>query len=95
MALTCPTKLFYIANDEYANQSVEDSFLAALADGGFQVGELAKQYFPEGINIKTLDVIKSLEKTKELLKKENVIIFEAAVKHKNCVIKNKFCLDNF
>ena len=45
-ALTCPTKLFYMADTDYANQSVEDTFLAALAEGGFQVGELAKQYFP-------------------------------------------------
>ena len=46
-ALTCPTKLFYMADTDYANQSVEDTFLAALAEGGFQVGELAKQYFPK------------------------------------------------
>ena len=78
-ALTCPTKLFYMADTDYANQSVEDTFLAALAEGGFQVGELAKQYFPEGINIGTLDTIKALAKTNELLKNENVIIFEAAV----------------
>jgi len=86
-ALTCPTKLFYMADTDYANQSVEDTFLAALAEGGFQVGELAKQYFPEGINIGTLDTIKALAKTNELLKNKNVIIFEAAIKYENCFIR--------
>ena len=87
MALTCPTKLFYMAHPEYANQSVDDTFLAALAEGGFQVGELAKQYFPGGFNIGTLDTIKALDETNELLKNENVIIFEAAVKYENCFIR--------
>ena len=86
-ALTCPTKLFYMADTDYANQSVEDTFLAALAEGSFQVGELAKQYFPGGINIGTLDSIKALAKTNELLRNENVIIFEAAVKYENCFIR--------
>ena len=87
MALTCPTKLYYMAHPEYANQSVDDTFLAALAEGGFQVGELAKQYFPGGFNIGTLDTIKALDETNELLKNENVIIFEAAVKYENCFIR--------
>ena len=30
----------------------EDTFLQALADGGFQVGELAKRLYPEGIEAK-------------------------------------------
>ena len=49
-----------MADTDYANQSAEDTFLAALAEGGFQVGELAKQYFPEGINIVSLDTIESI-----------------------------------
>ena len=67
-ALTCPTKLFYLANTDYANQSAEDTFLAALAEGGFQVGELAKLYFPTGINIETLDVIKAVDQSKVMKK---------------------------
>ena len=86
-ALTCPTKLFYIADNNYANQSVEDTFLAALAEGGFQVGELAKQYFPGGVNIETLDVTKAANQTSKLLKNENITIFEAAVKYENCFIR--------
>ena len=86
-ALTCPTKLFYMADNNYANQSVEDTFLAALAEGGFQVGELAKQYFPGGVNIATLDATKAVNQTSELLKNENITIFEAAIKHENCFIR--------
>lgn len=45
IALECPTKLFYTGKHEYANQSLDDPFLQALADGGHQVGELSKLYF--------------------------------------------------
>ncbi len=48
LALQCPTKIYYDGKPEYANQKLEDTFLLALADGGFQVGELAKCYFPGG-----------------------------------------------
>lgn len=42
IALECPRKLYYYRNPEiYANADVEDEFLQALAEGGFQVGELA------------------------------------------------------
>jgi hypothetical protein len=57
---------------------LNDQFLAALAKGGFQVGELAKCYFPGGINIDELDYETALSKTNALLEKENVIIYEAA-----------------
>jgi len=80
MALECPTKLFYTAKKDYANQKKDDPFLLALADGGFQVGELAKQYYPEGVDIRELDYDTALEKTNEVLARENVTIFEAAVK---------------
>ena len=42
LATECPPKLFYTGKSEYANQNLDDSFLLALADGGFQVGDLAK-----------------------------------------------------
>ena len=80
LAIECPTKLFYSGKEsEYANQKVDDSFLLALADGGFQVGELAKCYFPGGCDIKTLNHDKALEKTQKLLQLNQVTIFEAAM----------------
>ena len=40
--LECKTKLYYCNNPEYNDLNKEDSFLEALAEGGFQVGEIAK-----------------------------------------------------
>ena len=81
LGLECPNKLFYTRKEkEYANQKIEDTFLQALADGGFQVEELARMHYPEGVLIEGRDYdYKFLaERTKELLKQENVVIFEAA-----------------
>jgi len=61
LATECPTKLFYTGKSQYANQNLDDSFLLALADGGFQVGDLAKCYFPGGHDIKTLDYDEALK----------------------------------
>lgn len=42
IALECPRKLYYYRNsDKYTNADADDEFLQALAEGGFQVGELA------------------------------------------------------
>lgn len=83
----CPAKLFYTRKPEYADQKGEDSFLAALADGGYQVGELAKYYFPGGKDIETLDYEDALEQTNALLEQENAIIYEAAFRHGNLFIR--------
>ena len=87
LATECPTKLFYTGKSEYPDQSMTDSFLAALAEGGFQVGELAKTYHPDGHDIEELDYVTALEKTNALLKQENVTIFEAAVCFENLFIR--------
>ena len=79
LATDCPAKLFYTAKKEYANQSLDDSFLLALAEGGFQVGDLAKCYFPGGYDITTLDYEKALSQTNTLLEQKEVIIYEAAI----------------
>lgn len=79
LATECPAKLYYTGKSEYANQNLEDSFLQALADGGFQVGELAKCYFPGGHEIKTLDYEQALAETNRLLQLDQVTIFEAAI----------------
>ena len=42
MAMECPTKLFYTGKKEYKNQDNDDPFLESLAEGGFQVGALAR-----------------------------------------------------
>ncbi|CAL67533.1 DUF2779 domain-containing protein [Christiangramia forsetii] len=80
LALDCPTKLYYTRKKEYANKSESDSFLEALAQGGFQVEELARMDYPDGIAIIGDDYNYDLlaEKTRNLLEQENITIFEPA-----------------
>jgi hypothetical protein len=85
--MECPTKIYYDGKSAYANQKVDDPFLQALASGGFQVGALAKCYFPGGHEINSLDYDEALQRTNELLKMENVIIYEAAVRFENLFIR--------
>ncbi len=88
LACVCPTKLFYTAKkDLYADEKLDDPFLAALAEGGYQVGELARHYFKGGVEVRTLDYDQSLAETETLLKNDNVIIYEAAVRHGNCFVR--------
>ena len=79
-ALDCPTKLFYTKKREYVNNQQTDTFLESLAQGGFQVEELARMNYPEGISIldDEGDYDLLVLKTEELLAQENVTIFEAA-----------------
>ena len=87
LAMTCPTMLYYDGKPEYATQQLDDSFLEALADGGFQAGALATCYFPGGLRIETLDKDKALAQTNELLKQDKVVIFEAAIQYKDLLIR--------
>lgn len=86
-ALECPTKLFYTGKRDYANSSSGDEFLRALAEGGFQVGELAKLMFPEGIEVTAHAHDEALAQTAALLKQDQVTIFEAAVRFENLFIR--------
>lgn len=83
----CANKLFYLDKPEYPNTKNDNDFLKALADGGFQVGELAKIYHPKGVSVDTLNYDEALSQTNELLKLEKVTIFEAAIKYKNFFIR--------
>jgi len=87
LGMECPTKLFYTGKREYPDNKLADSFLAALAEGGFQVGELAKLYHPGGHDVTTLDYEEAEAITNELLGQENVIIFEPAIRYKNLFIR--------
>ncbi|WP_339704760.1 DUF2779 domain-containing protein [uncultured Kriegella sp.] len=89
LGLECPTKLYYTNKKEYANQKKEDDFLEALAQGGFQVEELARLEYDGGIlvNGNPWDYDILLEKTNKLLKQENVIIYEPAFLYNNCFVR--------
>lgn len=83
----CGNKLFYTGKAEYINNKEQDSFMEALAEGGFQIGELAKLHFPGGIEITERDSNKAAEETNRLLQKENVVLFEPAIIFKNLLIR--------
>jgi len=83
--LECPNKLFFSNNKEvYHNVKNNDPFLQALASGGFQVEEYARLQYPGGVLIedpqdrKIYDYQDLADQTSELLKQENVVIYEAA-----------------
>lgn len=87
LALDCPAKLFYTGKSQYPDAKKDDAFLEALAEGGYQVGALAKCYYPDGIDVNERGYDIPLQKTKELLTRDNVIIFEAAFQYKNLFIR--------
>ena len=87
LGMECPTKLFYTRKDEYANQKLDDSFLLALAEGGIQVGELAKQYHLGGHDITALDYEEAESETNQLLNEDQTILFEPAIRHQNLFIR--------
>ncbi len=88
MAAECPTKLYYTGKEDvYRNTKQEDSFMAMLADGGYQVGELAKCYYPEGVDVSAVGHDEALEKTALLLQRDNVTVFEAAIRYGDLFIR--------
>jgi len=88
LAIECPTKLFYTGKKSYRDLKQEDSFLQALADGGFQVGEFAKYLYPTGILIQSKDNTEAEATTLSYLEKnEDVILFEPAIRFNDLFIR--------
>ena len=88
LAMECPTKLFYTGKkDIYPDTKQEDEFLKALADGGFQVGELAKVMYPGGIEVIAKTHEEQLEQTRQLLACDEVTVFEGAILHGDLFVR--------
>jgi hypothetical protein len=85
--MECPTKLFYTNKSEYPDQKKNNAFLKALAEGGFQVGELAHHRHPECFTVESLDYSEALARTNELLQQKSVVIAEAAVMFRDLFIR--------
>ena len=83
----CPTKLYYLDNSDYGNTKADDAFLRALAEGGFQVGELAKIYHPGGTEIVERDHESSVSATDKILALERAIVFEGAVRFNDLFVR--------
>lgn len=86
LALECPTKLYYTGKEEYQNTKIDDQFLKALAKGGFQVGELAKHYYPGGTEVLEKEHEAAIVKTNELLRNDG-ILYEAAIRYEKLFIR--------
>ena len=87
LALECPTKLFYAdQRGLYFDKNSDNDFLQSLADGGHQIGELAKyKYHPDpigkGITVETLDYDEAIRITREKLEAESrSVVAEAALR---------------
>ena len=81
--LECPNKLYFSNNKEvFHNVKNNDPFLQALASGGFQVEEYARLQYPGGVLVDAPYHENNYQdlanQTSELLKQENVVIYEAA-----------------
>src|SRR5690242_18063273 len=87
LAVECPTKLSYAGNPNYLDRSVDDTFLAALAEGGYQVGELARLMHPRGVLVDLLDHEAALARTEALLEQDEVTVFEAALAFEDLFIR--------
>jgi len=77
--VSCPTKLYYDSSEKYIDNDDGNEFMKALAKGGIQVGEMAKLYYPGGVEIDAVGRENQLNQTNETLLQENVIIYEAAI----------------
>lgn len=87
LAMECPTKLYYADRPEYSNLKIEDTFLQALAESGFQVLGLARAYYPTGVNLEILDLESAIVETSNLLGKDKVVIFEGAIRFENLAVR--------
>ena len=83
---SCPTKLYYCDKKEYPNSMDQNEFMKSLAEGGFQVGELAKIYFPGGNESTERDYQKGFEATKDWIQAKSVI-YEGAILHQNLYVR--------
>ena len=88
LALECPTKLYYATESNgYFDKNKNNDFLRALADGGNQVGELAKFKYhdnPVGdaITVETLEYDPAVRQTNAKLSLPGrVVVAEAALLH--------------
>ena len=80
LAVECPTKLFYSGKPkEYRDNMQENAFLAMLAEGGYQVGALAKLRYPDGIEVYEKTHAEAYAKTLEYLSRDSVVLFEPAI----------------
>lgn len=89
LGLECPNKLYYTRKPQYADNKKEDPFLQALAQGGFQVEELARMHYPGGILLEGRDGDYEFlaEATRKQMEQEEVILYEPAFDHDDLFVR--------
>ncbi|MDJ0625357.1 MAG: DUF2779 domain-containing protein [Candidatus Caenarcaniphilales bacterium] len=87
VAKECATKLYY-KKQGYPNTKEANKYLQLLAEGGYIVGKMAQLLYPEGIEIKSEKGPKeAIKETEELLKQENITLFEPEININNKLIR--------
>lgn len=94
IALECPTKLNFSGDDRYVNIKSDDEFLEALADGGHKVGALAQRMYPNGVEIAAASTSEQVQQTAELLKQDQVTLFEPTIQHGGCLVRVDILIKN-
>ncbi len=80
LAIECPTKLYYSGKPkEYQDVMADDAFMGMLAEGGYQVGELAKARYPHGVEIEGFEHQKVAQQTQAYLQQDSIVLFEPAI----------------
>ena len=87
MAMECPRKLDYARDKSYYDARSNDELLQSLAEGGHQVGELARQMYPGGIMVEDFAADDQVKTTQDLLTRHDVTIFEATIRHLNLLVR--------
>ena len=93
-ALECPRKLYYATHaEQFDNADSDNDFMRSLAEGGIQVGALARHYYKSKYRsfgyhyIETKDKKEALRQTKDAMQQNNVVIAEAAFEWEGCFVR--------
>ena len=78
LARTCGAKLYFRENG-YPDTRAYDPYLQLLADGGYMVEALACASRPDGIVLDGWNIAENAERTRELLKRDDVTLFQATL----------------
>ena len=85
LASTCPKKLVY-KKKEYPTSNDTNEYMEMLAKGGYVVGLMATLLYSDGVEI-TGSTKEAVEKTKDKLKQDNCVLFEAAIQSGEKIIR--------
>lgn len=93
-SLGCPRKLYYaVHKTQYDNANSDNDFMRSLAEGGIQVGALARHYYFSKYKsftqyyIETKDKDEALRQTAEAMQEQNAVIAEAAFLWNGCFVR--------